>query len=132
MTALSAPALTRVVGRRGSRIAAGRRGLRQRLLRYLMVAGPGLIVMVADNDAGAISTYTEAGAHFGTSLLWVLVLLLPVTYFVQEMVARLGIATGEGLASIIYERFGAGWGRFCLVDLLLVNFLTLVTEFAAV
>jgi len=91
-----------------------------------------MIVMVADNDAGAVSTYTEAGARFGTSLLWLMVLLLPVTYFVQEMVARLGIATGEGLASIIYERFGVWWGRFCLVDLLVVNFLTLVTEFAAV
>jgi Mn2+/Fe2+ NRAMP family transporter len=106
--------------------------LRLRLSHFLMVAGPGLIVMVADNDAGAISTYTESGARFGTSLLWVLMLLLPVTYFVQEMVARLGIATGEGLASIIYERFGVWWGRFCLIDLLIVNFLTLVTEFAAV
>ena len=106
--------------------------LRLRLSHFLMVAGPGLIVMVADNDAGAISTYTESGARYGTSLLWILVLLLPITYFVQEMVARLGIATGEGLASIIYERFGVWWGRFCLVDLLAVNFLTLVTEFAAV
>ena len=112
----------------------GRREIawRRRLSHFLMVAGPGLIVMVADNDAGAISTYTESGARFGTSLLWVLVLLLPVTYFVQEMVARLGIATGEGLAAIIYERFGVWWGRFCLIDLLGVNFLTLVTEFAAV
>jgi Mn2+/Fe2+ NRAMP family transporter len=105
---------------------------RHRLSHFLMVAGPGLIVMIADNDAGAISTYTETGAKFGTSLLWILVLLLPVTYFVQEMVARLGIATGEGLASIIYERFGVWWGRFCLIDLLVLNFLTLVTEFAAV
>ncbi|MGD0433743.1 MAG: Nramp family divalent metal transporter [Acetobacteraceae bacterium] len=106
--------------------------LRRRVSHFLMVAGPGLIVMVADNDAGAISTYTESGARFGTSLLWLMVLLLPVTYFIQEMVARLGIATGEGLASIIYERFGVWWGRFCLLDLLAVNFLTLVTEFAAV
>jgi Mn2+/Fe2+ NRAMP family transporter len=52
-----------------------------------MVAGPGLIVMVAANDAGAISTYTESGARYGTALLWVLMLLLPVTYCVQEMVA---------------------------------------------
>ena len=97
-----------------------------------MVAGPGLIVMVADNDAGAVSTYTQAGAQYGTSLLWVLLLLLPVTYFVQEMVARLGIATGQGHAAMIYQRFGKWWGRFSLVDLLLVNFLTLVTEFAAI
>jgi Mn2+/Fe2+ NRAMP family transporter len=113
-------------------IGRQRVALRHRLSHFLMVAGPGLIVMIADNDAGAISTYTEAGARYGTSLLWVLVLLLPVTYFVQEMVARLGIATGEGLAAIIYERFGVWWGRFCLIDLLAVNFLTLVTEFAAV
>ncbi|MBV8868034.1 MAG: divalent metal cation transporter, partial [Acetobacteraceae bacterium] len=62
---------------------------RQRVLRYLVVAGPGLIVMVADNDAGAVSTYTQAGAQYGTRLLWVLLALLPITYFVQEMVARL-------------------------------------------
>jgi Mn2+/Fe2+ NRAMP family transporter len=112
--------------------APSRTRLRHRLAHFLMVAGPGLIVMVADNDAGAISTYTESGARFGATLLWLLVLLLPVTYFVQEMVARLGIATGEGLTAIIYRRFGAGWGRFILGDLLLLNFLTLVTEFAAV
>lgn len=107
-------------------------GLRQRLLRFLVVAGPGLIVMVADNDAGAVSTYTQAGAQYGTALLWVLPLLLPITYFVQEMVARLGIATGEGLAATIYNRFGATWGRISLTSLLAVNFLTLVTEFAAI
>ena len=107
-------------------------GLRRRLAHFMMVAGPGLIVMVADNDAGAISTYSEAGARFGTSLMWLLVLLMPITYVVQEMVARLGIATGEGLAALINERLGHGWGRFSLVGLLLVNFLTLVTEFAAI
>ncbi|MDR3539225.1 MAG: Nramp family divalent metal transporter [Acetobacteraceae bacterium] len=106
--------------------------LRHRLLRFLVVAGPGLIVMVADNDAGAVSTYTQAGAQYGTSLLWVLLILLPVTYFVQEMVARLGIATGEGHAAMIYQRFGVWWGRFALIDLLVVNGLTLVTEFAAI
>ena len=113
-------------------IATGRLNWRQRVLHFLVVAGPGLIVMVADNDAGAVSTYTQAGAQYGTRLLWILLLLLPVTYFVQEMVARLGIATGQGLAAIIYQRFGKRWGRFSLADLLLVNFLTLVTEFAAV
>src|SRR5215472_3617658 len=102
------------------------------LLTFLAVFGPGLIVMVADNDAGAVSTYTQAGAQYGTSLLWVLLLLLPVTYFVQEMVARLGIATGQGHAAMIYQRFGRWWGRFSLADLLLLNFLTLVTEFAAI
>ena len=102
------------------------------LLTFLMVFGPGLIVMVADNDAGAVSTYSQAGAQYGTSLLWILLLLLPVTYFVQEMVVRLGIATGQGHAAMIYKRFGKWWGLFSLVDLELVNFLTLVTEFAAI
>src|SRR5579884_1864490 len=102
------------------------------LLTFLMVLGPGLIVMEADNDAGAVSTYVQAGEQYGTHLLWLLLVLLPVTYFVQEMVVRLGIATGKGHASIIYERFGKWWGLFSLVDLELVNFLTLVTEFAAI
>jgi Mn2+/Fe2+ NRAMP family transporter len=101
-------------------------------LTFLMVFGPGLIVMEADNDAGAVSTYIEAGARYGTRLLWLLLLLLPIAYFVQEMVVRLGIATGEGHAAMIYRRFGKWWGRFSLADLLLVNFLTLVTEFAAI
>jgi Mn2+/Fe2+ NRAMP family transporter len=97
-----------------------------------MVFGPGLIVMEADNDAGAVSTYVQAGAQYGTHLLWILIMLLPMTYFVQEMVVRLGIATGQGHAAMIYHRFGSWWGRFSLFDLLLINFLTLVTEFAAI
>src|ERR1700681_3559671 len=101
-------------------------------LTFLMVLGPGLIVMEADNDAGAVSTYTQAGAQYGTHLLWLLFLLLPITYFIQEMVARLGIATGQGHAALILQRFGKKWGLFSVLDLLLVNFLTLVTEFAAV
>jgi Mn2+/Fe2+ NRAMP family transporter len=102
------------------------------LLTFLAVVGPGLIVMVADNDAGAVSTYSQAGAQYGTRLLWLILLLLPVTYFVQEMVVRLGIATGQGHAAMIYQRFGKWWGLFSLIDLELVNFLTLVTEFAAI
>lgn len=112
------------------RIARGE--WRRRLLMFVAVAGPGLIVMEADNDAGAVSTYVQAGAQYGSHLLWLLVLLLPITYFTQEMVARLGIATGEGHAAMIYSRFGKWWGRFSLADLLLLNFLTLVTEFAAI
>src|SRR6202790_199466 len=103
-----------------------------KVLTFLMVFGPGLIVMEADNDAGAVSTYVQAGAQYGTRLLWILLLLLPVTYFIQEMVVRLGIATGKGHAAMIYQRFGRWWGLFSLVDLQLVNFLTLVTEFAAI
>src|SRR5580704_6337119 len=96
----------------------------RRILTFLMVFGPGLIVMEADNDAGAVSTYMQAGGQYGLHLLWLLVVLLPICYFVQEMVARLGIATGKGHAAMIYERFGKWWRRFSLIDLLAVNFLT--------
>jgi Mn2+/Fe2+ NRAMP family transporter len=109
-----------------------RRSWQKNLLTFLMVFGPGLIVMEADNDAGAVSTYMQAGGQYGLHLLWTLLLLLPICYFVQEMVARLGIATGKGHAAMIYERFGKWWGHFSLFDLLFVNFLTLITEFAAI
>src|ERR1700730_16207187 len=104
----------------------------RRVVTFLMVFGPGLIVMEADNDAGAVSTYMQAGGQYGLHLVWLLVVLLPICYFVQEMVARLGIATGKGHAAMIYERFGRWWGHFSLIDLLAVNFLTLITEFAAI
>ncbi len=125
-----APTTTDLITPRHVRVAHSR--WQQRLLTFLVVTGPGLIVMVADNDAGAVSVYTQVGARYGTHLLWLLLLLLPVTFFVQEMVARLGIATGQGHAAMIYKRFGKWWGLFSLGDLLLVNFLTLVTEFACI
>src|SRR5580692_2642044 len=108
------------------------RARRKHVLTFLMVFGPGLIVMEADNDAGAVSTYMQAGGQYGLHLLWLMVVLLPICYFVHEMVARLGIATGKGHAAMIYGRFGKWWGRFSLFDLLAVNFLTLITEFAAI
>lgn len=113
-------------------VRTARSTLGRNLLTFLMVFGPGLIVMEADNDAGAVATYVQAGAQYGVHMLWLVIILLPVTYFVQEMVARLGIATGQGHAALIYNRFGKWWGRFSLADLLAVNFLTLVTEFAAI
>jgi len=111
---------------------AVRKPWQRSVLTFLLVVGPGLIVMAADNDAGAVSTYTQAGAQYGTHLLWLLILLLPTCYFIQEMVARLGIATGQGHAAMIYQRFGKWWGVFSLIDLLILNFLTLVTEFAGI
>jgi Mn2+/Fe2+ NRAMP family transporter len=108
------------------------RSWQKHVLTFLMVFGPGLIVMEADNDAGAVSTYMQAGGQYGLHLLWLLVVLLPICYFVQEMVARLGIATGKGHAAMIYERFGRWWGHFSLIDVLAVNFLTLITEYAAI
>ena len=109
-----------------------RRSLRRRLLTLLAIMGPGLVVMVADNDAGGLSVYSQAGQNYGVSLLPVLVLLAPVLFINQEMVARLGAVTGAGHARLIVERFGRRWGAFAIGDLLLLNALTLVTEFIGV
>jgi NRAMP (natural resistance-associated macrophage protein)-like metal ion transporter len=108
------------------------RSLRARLLALLAIIGPGLIVMVGDNDAGGVSTYVQAGQNYGTSLLWVLLLLIPVLIVNQEMVVRLGAVTGVGHARLIAERFGREWGWFEAGFLLLQNFLIIVTEFIGV
>jgi Mn2+/Fe2+ NRAMP family transporter len=104
----------------------------QRLRTLLVIMGPGLIVMVGDNDAGGVATYTQAGQNYGMHLLWTLVLLIPVLYVNQEMVVRLGAVTGVGHARLIFERFGKFWGAFSIGDLLILNALTIVTEFIGV
>src|ERR1700729_1782052 len=111
---------------------APRIGLSPKLKTLLAVVGPGLIVMCGDNDAGAFSTYGQAGQNYGTSLLWVLLLLVPVLYVNQEMVVRLGVVTGVGHGKLILERFGRFWGIFSVIDLFLLNALTLVTEFIGI
>ena len=108
------------------------RTTKRRLLTFLAIMGPGLIVMVGDNDAGGVSTYAQAGQNYGYSLLWVLLLLIPVLIVNQEMVVRLGAVTGVGHARLINERFGRFWGWFSVGDLFLLNFLTIVTEFIGV
>jgi len=103
--------------------------LRRRLLIFLAVLGPGIIVMVADNDAGGIATYAVTGSKYGFRLLWLFVFLLPMAYFVQEMTVRLGAVTKRGHAEAIFDGFGPFWGWFSLADLALVNWLTLITEY---
>jgi len=105
---------------------------RGRLLTLLAIMGPGLIVMVGDNDAGGVSTYVQAGQNYGVSLLWVLLLLIPVLIVNQEMVVRLGAVTGVGHGRLILERFGRFWGAFSVIDLFILNFLTIVTEFIGI
>ncbi len=109
-----------------------RRSWKRRLLTFAAIMGPGLIVMVGYNDAGGVQTYTQAGQRFGYSLLWVMLLLLPVLLIAQEMVARLGTVTGVGHARLIRERFGRAWAGFAVFDLFLLNFLTLLTEFIGI
>src|SRR3974390_183759 len=96
---------------------------------YLVIAGPGLVVMIADNDAGGITTYAATGAKYGYGLIWFLLILIPVAYYVQEMTVRLGAVTKRGHAEAIFDGFGAFWGWFSLLDLMIVDWLTLVTEF---
>lgn len=102
---------------------------RRRTLILLAVLGPGIITMVADNDAGGISTYSVTGAKYGFNLLWVFLILIPMAYYVQEMTVRLGAVTKRGHAEAIFDAFGSFWGWFSIFDLALVNWLTLVTEY---
>jgi len=111
---------------------AARTTLSAKFKTLLAVVGPGLIVMIGDNDAGAFSTYGQAGQVYGTRLLWTLLLLIPVLYVNQEMVLRLGAVTGVGHARLILSRFGKFWGTFEVIDLFLLNGLTIVTEFIGI
>lgn len=103
--------------------------MRRSLLIFLAVLGPGIITMVADNDAGGISTYAVTGSKYGFHLLWIFLILIPMAYYVQEMTVRLGAVTKRGHAEAIFEGFGPFWGWFSLADLCIVNWLTLVTEY---
>jgi Mn2+/Fe2+ NRAMP family transporter len=85
--------------------------------------------MVADNDAGGITTYAVTGSDYGYALIWFMILLGPVAYVVQEMCVRLGAITKRGHAEAIFDAFGSFWGWFSLIDLTLTDFLTIVTEF---
>jgi Mn2+/Fe2+ NRAMP family transporter len=111
---------------------APRETWKHRLITLMAILGPGLIVMVGDNDAGAFATYGQAGQNYGTTLLWTLALLIPVLYVNQEMVLRLGAVTGIGHARLIFERFGKFWGAFSVIDLFLLNGLTIITEFIGI
>src|SRR5438128_8372753 len=109
-----------------------RRTWRRRLLTLLAIVGPGLIVMVGDNDAGGVSTYAQAGQDFGYSLLWTLILLIPVLIVNQEMVVSLGAVTGVGYARLISDRFGRFWGWYSAVGIILLSFLTISTAFMGI
>jgi Mn2+/Fe2+ NRAMP family transporter len=106
--------------------------IRKAIVLYLTIAGPGIIVMIADNDAGGITTYAATGVKYGYHLIWLMIVLIPVCYYVQEMTVRLGAVTKRGHAEAIFESFGPFWGWFSLLDLAILNWLTMVTEFIGV
>ena len=101
-----------------------------RLRFYLLALGPGLVTAFADNDAGGITTYSLAGAQFGYGLMWVLLVTAVALTLTQEVGARLALATGQGLAGLIRERFGVRWTAFAVLTMLVANFGTTIAEFA--
>ncbi|HET7375261.1 MAG TPA: divalent metal cation transporter, partial [Anaerolineae bacterium] len=108
------------------------RPFRARLLLLLAVIGPGIITANVDNDAGGITTYSVAGAHYGYSLLWLMPLVALALIVVQEMSARLGIVTGKGLADLIRENIGLRWTTIIIAIMLIANLANTVSEFAGV
>src|SRR5437870_4952204 len=102
----------------------------RRLFILLAVIGPGLITTNAGTDAGAIATYSQAGAEFGFDMLWILVVITFSLAVVNEMAARMGVVTGKGLADLIRERFGVRGTTFAMFLLLVANGVTTMAEFA--
>ncbi len=102
------------------------------LLIFLAVMGPGIITANVDNDAGGIATYSLAGARFGYTLLWSLLPITLALIIVQEMCARMAVATGKGLADLIRENFGVKVTFYLMLVLLFVNFGNVAAEFAGV
>jgi Mn2+/Fe2+ NRAMP family transporter len=116
---------------------APRRGWRARLRAspawlYIAALGPGLVAAAAGNDAGGIATYATAGARYGYSLLWAMVLIVISLSLVQEMCARMGAVTGKGLSDLIRERFGLRWATLATLALLIANGGTTITEFVGI
>jgi NRAMP (natural resistance-associated macrophage protein)-like metal ion transporter len=99
---------------------------------FLGILGPGIITASVDNDAGGITTYSIAGAHFGYSLLWTLIPITLALFVVQEMVARMGVVTGKGLADLIRETFGIKPTVILLLGLVTANLCTTTAEFAGI
>jgi len=110
-----------------------RRGFRPRLRLFWLLIGPGILVMLGENDGPSMLSYAATGARFGIGFFVpFIVLTFAMACVVQEMTVRLGAATHRGHAELIFDRFGPFWGWFSMVDLMVGNFLTLVTEFIAI
>src|SRR5208337_334248 len=98
--------------------------------RFLAVAGPGIVVMLADTDAGSVITAAQSGAQWGYSLLLLQIVLIPILYIVQELTVRLGAVTGKGHAALIKQHFGLGWAWLSVATLIVTCLGALLTEFA--
>jgi Mn2+/Fe2+ NRAMP family transporter len=110
-----------------------RRGFFSRARLLWLLVGPGILVMLGENDGPSMLSYAATGARFGIGFfLPFVVLTFAMACVVQEMTVRLGAATHRGHAELIFDRFGPFWGWFSMADLMIGNFLTLVTEFIAI
>ncbi|HTY20467.1 MAG TPA: Nramp family divalent metal transporter [Geobacteraceae bacterium] len=105
---------------------------RKNILLFLAILGPGIITANVDNDAGGITTYSLAGAHFGYTLLWVMLPTTIALVVIQEMCARMGAVTGKGLSDLIRESFGVKVTFYVMIALLLTNMGNSVSEFAGI
>jgi len=105
---------------------------RRSLTPLLVLLGPGLMVMLADTDAGSIITAAQSGARFGYSMLLPQLLLIPILYGIQEITVRLGIYTRQGHGALIRDRFGAGWALLSVLTLFVSCLGALITEFAGI
>ena len=123
------PAWIRAQDRRAALLA---RAGNHRVALFFLLAGPGVMAMVAENDGPSMLSYATTGATYGVGFFIPFVLLtFSMAFVVQELTARLGIASRRGYGKLIFERFGPAWGRFAIGDLVIGNVLTLVTEFIA-
>src|ERR1043165_3527120 len=109
-----------------------RRLWKTRILMLLAVAGPGFITANVDNDAGGITTYSQAGSQFGYNLLWTMIPITLALIVVQEMSARMGAVTGKGLSDLIREEFGFRITFLMMLGLVITNFGNIVGEFAGI
>jgi len=103
-----------------------------RLFVFLAVVGPGIITGTADNDAGGVATYTVAGAHFGYSMLWILIVITFMLYITQEMGMRLGVVTGKGLGDLIREKLGLRFAIILIGLVFLANFSNILADVAGI
>jgi Mn2+/Fe2+ NRAMP family transporter len=105
---------------------------RGRLARFLAVAGPGLVVMLADTDVGSIITAGQSGVAWGYRLLMLQFLLMPILFVVQELTVRLGIHSGKGHGELIRDHFGKGWAWLSAAGLAVATIGAILTEFSGV
>jgi NRAMP (natural resistance-associated macrophage protein)-like metal ion transporter len=105
---------------------------RIRILLFMAVLGPGFITANVDNDSGGILTYSQAGAQYGYTLLWLMIPISIALTVVQEMNARMGVVTGKGLSDLIREEYGLRFTFLLMMMLVVVNFTNVVTEFIGI